>query len=306
MTDQNIRLIEMGPRDGLQNEAGTVSTATKLELIERLRTAGLRDIEVGAFVSPKWVPQMADSADVLRAVLPETSARYWVLVPNLKGYQDAIQAGATHVAIFAAASESFSLKNTNVSIADSLARLGDVASAAKLDNIPLRGYVSCALGCPFEGDITPKAVAKVTSALFKLGCEEVSIGDTIGTGTLATTQALFNTLAAEFDVLKLAAHFHDTYGQALANLTVALSAGVRAIDASVGGLGGCPYAPGATGNVASEDVVRLCEGYGLRTGIDALKLAETGEWISRTLGRSNASRAGRALLSRAQISRKIP
>lgn len=306
MTDQNIRLIEMGPRDGLQNEAGTVSTATKLELIERLRTAGLRDIEVGAFVSPKWVPQMADSADVLRAVLPETSARYWVLVPNLKGYQDAVQAGATHVAIFAAASESFSLKNTNVSIADSLARLGDVASAAKLDNIPLRGYVSCALGCPFEGDVAPKAVAKVTSALFKLGCEEVSIGDTIGTGTLATTQALFNTLAAEFDVLKLAAHFHDTYGQALANLTVALSAGVRAIDASVGGLGGCPYAPGATGNVASEDVVRLCEGYGLHTGIDAVKLAETGDWISRTLGRSNASRAGRALLSRAQISRKIP
>jgi hydroxymethylglutaryl-CoA lyase len=285
MSSNSVRLVEMSPRDGLQNEKQIIDIATKVELVKRLTAAGLTDIEIGAFVSPKWVPQMAGSAEVLQAVLPETSARYWVLVPNLRGYQEARQAGATRVAVFTAASESFSQKNTNVSIAESLTRIAEVTAAAQKDNIPVRGYISCALGCPFEGAIAPQAVSTVTAELFRLGCAEVSIGDTIGTGTPPTTQALFDVLTTAFDVSKLAAHFHDTYGQAIANLTVALDKGVRVIDASAGGLGGCPYAPGASGNVATEAVLRFCESRGLTTGVDAAKLTETGEWIRARLGR---------------------
>lgn len=298
MSDK-VTIIEVGPRDGLQNEKQSIDTATKVELIKRLGDCGLVHIEAGAFVSPKWVPQMAGSADVLKAVLPENGKKYWVLVPNLRGLEDAIAAGAQRVAVFTAASESFSRKNTNASIAESLARIAEVTTAARARNIPVRGYVSCALGCPFEGEIAPQAVAKVTEELFALGCTEVSIGDTIGTGTLATTRALFRLLTAQFESAQLAAHFHDTYGQALANLTIALDTGIRSIDSSVGGLGGCPYAPGATGNVATEDVVRFCEGQGLATGIDAAKLAATGTWISTALNRTNASRAGKALCSKA-------
>lgn len=285
MSSDFIRLVEMGPRDGLQNEATLLETATKVELVKKLVEAGLPDIEVGAFVSPRWVPQMAGSGEVLRALLPETTARYWVLVPNLKGYQDALQAGATRVAVFTAASESFSQKNTNTSIAGSLERLAEVTAAAQLDGLAVRGYVSCALGCPFEGAIDPQAVADVTASLFKLGCSEISIGDTIGTGTPETTTALFSALSERFDVSKLAAHFHDTYGRALSNLTVALEKGVRVIDASVGGLGGCPYAPGATGNVSTNAVVRFLHAQGLQTGIDEDKLRAVAEWAAVKLNR---------------------
>ncbi len=294
----SVTIVEVGPRDGLQNESLNIDTATKIELIKRLADCGLVHIEAGAFVSPKWVPQMAGSADVLKAVLPEAGKKYWVLVPNLRGFEDAVAAGAQHVSVFTAASESFSQKNTNASIAESLARIAEVTVAAKAKGIPVRGYVSCALGCPFEGDIDPAAATRVTAELFKLGCVEVSIGDTIGTGTMASTRTLFKQLTSEFKAAQLAAHFHDTYGQALANLTVAFEYGIRTVDSSVGGLGGCPYAPGATGNVASEDVVRFCEGQGLATGVDSVKLAATGVWISNVLNRPNASRAGKALCSK--------
>lgn len=297
MSDK-VTIVEVGPRDGLQNEKQNIDVATRVELIKRLGAAGLVHIEAGAFVSSKWVPQMAGSADVLKAILPEAGKQYWVLVPNLRGFEDALAAGAQRVAVFTAASESFSLKNTNAGIAESLVRIAEVTAAAKDKGIPVRGYVSCALGCPFEGMIAPSAVTRVTAELLKLGCVEVSIGDTIGTGTLATTRALFKALTAEFKPAQLAAHFHDTYGQALANLTAALEHGIRTIDSSVGGLGGCPYAPGATGNVATEDVVRFCEGQGLATGIDSALLSATGAWISQKLNRANASRAGRALCSK--------
>jgi len=300
MTSDNIRIVEMGPRDGLQNEPHLLPSPARIELIRRLTDCRLTDIEAGAFVSPRWVPQMADSDRVFAGLPPLTQTRYWALVPNLKGYQAARLAGAQHIAVFAAASETFSRRNTNATITESLARLQDVAQHAKNDGVSLRGYVSCALGCPFEGEITPPAVASVTKSLLEMGCEEVSIGDTIGTGTQLTTKALFKILAAEVPVQKLAAHFHDTYGQALANLGIALEYGVRTIDSSVAGLGGCPYAPGATGNVASEDVVHFCHGHGLATGIDLKHLAEVGAWISALLNRPNASRAGRAILAKAQ------
>jgi hydroxymethylglutaryl-CoA lyase len=290
---ESIKIVEVGPRDGLQNETQQVDVATRVELITRLAAAGLSDIEVGAFVSPKWVPQMAESAEVLKQTAVKVKAP-WVLVPNARGLVDARAVGAKHIAVFTAASETFSQKNTNASIAESLQRIAEVATVAKADGLALRGYVSCALGCPYEGEIKPEAVLRVTRELVALGCSEVSIGDTIGVGTIKSTRILFKLLAQEFAPAQLAAHFHDTYGQALANLTAALECGVRTIDSSVAGLGGCPYAPGATGNVATEDVVRFCEGQGLVTGVDFIKLAETGVWISDKLGRSNASRAGKA------------
>lgn len=295
-----VKIVEVGPRDGLQNEKQQIDVATRVELIARLASCGLTDIEVGAFVSPKWVPQMADSADVLAQTAAMVKAP-WVLVPNARGLADAQAAGAKHIAVFTAASETFSQKNTNASIAESLQRIAEVAAAAKAQELALRGYVSCALGCPYEGEIKPEAVLRVTRELFALGCTEVSIGDTIGVGSVSSTRTLFKLLAQEFAPAKLAAHFHDTYGQALANLTAALECGVRTIDSSVAGLGGCPYAPGATGNVATEDVVRFCEGQGLSTGIDFIKLAETGGWISDKLGRNNASRAGRACQAKAAL-----
>lgn len=275
-----VRLVEVGPRDGLQNEQKTVDVVTRIELVQRLAEAGLRDIEVGAFVSPKWVPQMAGSDEVLKAVLPEGERRYWSLVPNLRGYEDAVKAGARRVAVFTAASETFSRKNTNSSLDESLERIAEVLAVAK---VPVRGYVSCALGCPYEGEIAPAAVARVAGELFRLGCEEVSIGDTIGKGTPETTQMLFDVLLKEFPAEKLAAHFHDTYGNALANLDVVLDRGVRIIDSSVAGLGGCPYAPGAKGNVATGAVLDLCARHGFATGVDAAKLAETAGWIREKL-----------------------
>jgi hydroxymethylglutaryl-CoA lyase len=298
---ERITLVEVGPRDGLQNEKQTVTPALRIELINRLANCGLSDIEAGAFVSPKWVPQMAQSDEVLRAV-NEPSRRYWMLVPNLRGFEDAVAVGAKHIAVFTAASETFSQKNTNASIEQSLQRIAEVTSLAKAQNIEVRGYVSCALGCPYEGEIKPTSVLGVTEKLLALGCSQVSIGDTIGVGTIASTRALFGALTAQFAPGQLAAHFHDTYGQALANLTVALDKGIRTIDSSVGGLGGCPYAPGATGNVATEDVVRFCEGQGLATGIDMAKLAETGDWISSQLSRPNASRVGKAILAKSVAS----
>jgi len=293
----DIRIVEVGPRDGLQNEPQPVDLATRLELIRRLAATGLSDIEAGAFVSPKWVPQMAGSAALLQQVM-EPTHHYWVLVPNARGLDDARAAGARHIAVFTAASESFAQKNTNASIAESLARMREVAAQAQQHQLALRGYVSCALGCPYEGEIDPAAVLDVTAQLFELGCSEVSIGDTIGVGTLASTRNLFSQLVKQFPARQLAAHFHDTYGQALVNLTAALECGIRVIDASVAGLGGCPYAPGATGNVATEDVVRFCEGQGLRTGVDLPLLAQTGDWISQQLNRSNTSRTGRALIAK--------
>ncbi len=288
----------MGPRDGLQNEPGEVPTAVKVELIERLADAGLPAVEATAFVSPKWVPQMADHAEVLERIRRKPGVSYPVLTPNLKGFEAARAAGATEVAIFAAASEAFSRKNINCSIAESLERFKPVADAAKKENIRVRGYVSCVLGCPYEGEIKPGRVADVASALYEMGCYEVSLGDTIGTGTPGKTKAMIEACARRVPLEKLAGHYHDTYGQALANIYASLEVGVSTFDASVAGLGGCPYAKGATGNVATEDVVYMLHGLGIRTGIDLDALVGIGQWICGILNKQSASRAGRALAAR--------
>jgi hydroxymethylglutaryl-CoA lyase len=283
----DITLVEVGPRDGLQNETGLVSTTTKLVLIARLAEAGCRRIEATAFVSPKWVPQMADHAEVM-AGLPRRyeGLRYAVLAPNEKGAAAAIAARADEIAVFTAASETFTAKNTNCSIAESIERFRPVLSLARAAGIPVRGYVSCVLDCPYEGTIAPQAVAEVASALDALGCFEVSLGDTIGRGTPEATAAMIEAVAARVPVDRLAGHFHDTSGRALANVAAAFERGVRVFDGSVGGLGGCPYAPGAAGNVATEALVRLFEERGMSTGIDAVMLAETGRWIRRELGKA--------------------
>ena len=290
-----VTMVEVGPRDGLQNEKHKVSTTTKIELIERLTNCGIPVIEAGSLVSPKWVPQMADTDAVLAGMNLLSGTRYPVLVPNLKGFERAMDAGVTEIAVFTAASESFSQRNTNCSIDESLARLEPVLEQAKATGIRVRGYVSCVLGCPYEGEIEAQAVATVCSKLMHLGCDEISLGDTTGVGTPSLANALVNTVSAVVPVEQLAVHFHDTYGQALANILACLDAGVRIVDSSVSGLGGCPYANGATGNVASEDVVYMLHGLGLTTGIDLYELAQTGEWISRQLERPNNSRAGLAL-----------
>ena len=290
-----VTVVEVGPRDGLQNEKLKLSTATKIELIERLADCGVPVIEAGSLVSPKWVPQMADTDAVLAGMKPLPGTRYPVLVPNLKGLERAVDAGVTEIAVFTAASESFSQRNTNCSIDDSLTRLEPVLEQAKSNGIRIRGYVSCVLGCPYEGEIKADAVAAVCAQLMRMGCDEISLGDTTGVGTPALANALVNTLSAVVPVEQLAVHFHDTYGQALANILACLDAGVRIVDSSVAGLGGCPYANGATGNVASEDVVYMLHGLGLTTGIDLYELARTGEWISKQLERPNNSRAGLAL-----------
>ena len=293
--DDFVTVVEVGPRDGLQNEKLKLSTATKIELIERLADCGVPVIEAGSLVSPKWVPQMADTDAVLAGMKPLPGTRYPVLVPNLKGLERAVDAGVTEIAVFTAASESFSQRNTNCSIDDSLTRLEPVLEQAKSNGIRVRGYVSCVLGCPYEGEIKADAVAAVCAQLMRMGCDEISLGDTTGVGTPALANALVNTLSAVVPVEQLAVHFHDTYGQALANILACLDAGVRIVDSSVAGLGGCPYANGATGNVASEDVVYMLHGLGLTTGIDLYELARTGEWISKQLERPNNSRAGLAL-----------
>ena len=289
-----VRIVEVGPRDGLQNEAKEVPTAVKVELIERLADAGLPAVEATAFVSPKWVPQMADHTEVLERVRRKPGVDYPVLAPNLKGFEAARAAGATEVAIFGAASEAFSRRNINCSIAESLERFRPVAEAAKAANVKVRGYVSCVLGCPYEGEVAPAQVAQVAKALYAMGCYEVSLGDTIGTGTPAKTKVMIQACAAEVPMAKLAGHYHDTYGQALANIYATLELGVATFDASIAGLGGCPYAAGASGNVATEDVVYMLNGLGMRTGIDLGKLVAIGRWICGVLGREPSSKVNKA------------
>ncbi|HTM62348.1 MAG TPA: hydroxymethylglutaryl-CoA lyase [Burkholderiales bacterium] len=294
----SVRIVDVGPRDGLQNEPQEVPTAVKIELIERLADAGLPAVEATAFVSPKWVPQMADHTEVLERVRRKPGVDYPVLAPNLKGFESARAAGATEVAVFAAASEAFSRKNINCSIAESLDRFRPVTEAAKAAKIKVRGYVSCVLGCPYEGEIAPKRVADVAKALYEMGCYEVSLGDTIGTGTPAKTKAMIEACAVQVPMEKLAGQYHDTYGQALANIYASLELGVGTFDASIAGLGGCPYAAGASGNVATEDVVYMLHGVGVRTGIDLDRLVDIGQWISGVLKRDYGSKAGKAIAAK--------
>ncbi|GAB5096843.1 hydroxymethylglutaryl-CoA lyase [Caballeronia sp. HLA56] len=301
---KRVRIVEVGPRDGLQNEPSPVSATVKAELIERLIDAGVRYVEAASFVSPKWVPQMADGAQVLERVLPSarrTGTTLAALVPNLKGLEAALAAHADEVAVFAAASESFSQKNINCSIDESIARFEPVIGAARKAGVRVRGYVSCVLGCPFEGEIAPEAVARVAKRLYDLGCYEISLGDTIGAGTPLKTQAMLDACAAQVPLQALAGHFHDTWGMGAANVLAALQRGVATFDSSVSGIGGCPYSPGATGNVATEDIVYLCEGMGMTTDIDLDKLADAGAFISAALGRATSSRVARALEGKRQL-----
>lgn len=290
-----VRIVEMSARDGLQNESAPITTADKIELINRLSETGLPSIEVTAFVSPKWVPQMADATEVLTGIQRKPGVDYPVLTPNMQGYERAIAAGAREVAVFTAASEGFSLKNTNASIAQTFERMAPILEAARADNVKVRGYVSTVLGCPIQGDVAVSEVVRVAKALHELGCYEISLGDTIGVGTPAKARAMLRAVAQEVPVEQLALHFHDTYGQALANILACLEEGARVIDSSVAGTGGCPYAKGATGNVATEDVIYFLHGQGLRTGVDLDAVTEVGHWLSERLGRASQSRAGRAL-----------
>ena len=293
-----VRIVEVGPRDGLQNEKTPVSTKVKLELIDRLGGAGLKTIEATAFVSPKWVPQMADSAELFAAIKKLPEVAYPVLTPNMKGFEAALAAGAKEVAVFGAASESFSRKNINCSIAESLERFRPIVEAARAEDIKVRGYVSCVLGCPYEGEVAPLAVAGVAQALVEMGCHEISLGDTIGIGTPERTRAMIKAVARLVPLKKLAGHFHDTFGMAVANIYASLQMGIGIFDSSVAGLGGCPYAAGASGNVATEDVVWLLTGLGIDTGIDLDALVDTGVWITGQLERQPASRVARAILAR--------
>lgn len=290
-----VRIVEVGPRDGLQNEKAIVPLAVKVELIDRLSATGLSVVEAGAFVSPKWVPQMADTAEVLAGIRRRPGVAYPVLVPNTRGLEQAIAAGVEEIAIFGAASEAFSARNINCTIAESLDRFRPVAEAALGQGIRVRGYVSCVLGCPYQGEVPVSEVARVSKALLDLGCYEISLGDTIGVGTAGKARALIEQVSKAVPLENLAVHFHDTYGQALANIHACLEAGVAVVDASVAGLGGCPYAKGASGNVATEDVVYLLNGLGIDSGVDLKALAATGNWISKTLGRPNGSKTGSAL-----------
>jgi hydroxymethylglutaryl-CoA lyase len=293
-----VRIVEVGPRDGLQNEKAPVSTKVKVELIRRLGAAGLKSIEATSFVSPKWVPQMADAADVFAAIEKRPDVSYPVLTPNMQGFEAALAAGAKEIAVFGAASESFSQKNINCSIAESLERFRPVVDAAKGAEIKVRGYVSCVLGCPYEGEVAPLAVADVAQALLDMGCYEISLGDTIGVGTPEKTRAMIKAVSRRIPLKKIAGHFHDTYGMAAANIYASLQMGIGIFDSSVSGLGGCPYAAGAAGNVATEDVVWLLSGLGIDTGIDLDALVDTGVWISKQLKREPASRVARAVLAK--------
>ncbi|QJE72185.1 hydroxymethylglutaryl-CoA lyase [Aerophototrophica crusticola] len=294
-----IRIVEVGPRDGLQNEKQPIPVATKVELVDRLSATGLRSIEAGAFVSPKWVPQMAGSAEVMAGITRHPGVAYPVLVPNAQGLEAALAAGATEVAVFGAASESFSQKNINCSIAESLERFRPVAERALAAGVRVRGYVSCVLGCPYEGAVDPGKVAEVAAALVAMGCYEVSLGDTIGVGTPAKARAMVRRVVLDVPADRLALHFHDTYGQAVANILACLEEGVTVVDSAVAGLGGCPYAKGASGNVATEDVLYLLHGLGLETGVDLDAVARVGGWISEILGRPTGSKVGRALMAKA-------
>ncbi|MGQ0685699.1 hydroxymethylglutaryl-CoA lyase [Bradyrhizobium sp.] len=293
-----VRIVEVGPRDGLQNEKTPVGVADRIAFIEALVDAGLNPIEVGAFVSPKAIPQMVGSAEVLRGVSRHSNTEFHVLVPNEKGYEASQAAGAKVIAVFASASEGFSRANINCTVAESIERFKPVLARAKADRIRVRGYISCVLGCPYDGEVRPQAVVDVAKTLFDLGCYEISLGDTIGVGTAAKARQLLRAVAGEVPMPKLAMHFHDTYGQALANLYAGMEEGCRVIDSAAGGLGGCPYAPGATGNVATEDVVYLLEGMGIRTGVDMSKLVAATNSISKLIGRPPVSRVAAALNAR--------
>ncbi|MEA3587235.1 hydroxymethylglutaryl-CoA lyase [Pseudidiomarina sp. 1APP75-27a] len=297
MSDRQIKLVEVGPRDGLQNEQA-IPVSAKIQLVNDLTAAGVSYIETGSFVSPKWVPQMADSGDVFAAIERKKGVTYAALTPNLKGFEAARAAAADEVAIFGAASESFSQKNINCSIAESLARFEPVLEAAKAANLKVRGYVSCVLGCPYEGDIAPEQVAWVAEKLFAMGCYEVSLGDTIGVGTPLKAQRMLATVAEKVPMQHLALHFHNTYGQALANIASCLPLGVRTLDSAVAGLGGCPYAKGASGNVASEDVVYMLEGMGYETGIHLPHLISAGQHICASLGQQPRSQVALAEIAK--------
>lgn len=293
-----IRIVEVGPRDGLQNEPRTVPLDIKVDLVERLAAAGLPAVEAGAFVSPKWVPQMADTAELLARLRRRPGVGYPVLVPNAKGLEAALAAGVEEIAVFGAASESFSQRNINCSVAESLERFRPVAAQALAAGVRVRGYVSCVLGCPYEGEVDPGRVAEVAARLADLGCYEISLGDTIGVGTPARARALVRRVAESVPAERLALHFHDTWGQAVANILACLETGVTVVDSAVAGLGGCPYARGASGNVATEDVLYLLHGLGLETGVDLDQVARTGAWISAVLERPNGSKAGHAWMAR--------
>ena len=290
-----VRIVEVGPRDGLQNEKTHVATADKIELIDRLSATGLKTIEATSFVSPRWVPQLADAAEVYAGIQRRPGVAYPVLVPNEQGYERALAVGVREVAVFTAASEQFNRTNTNAGIDESLQRFGPILARAAADGIKVRGYVSTVLGCPYQGEVPLADVVRVAVALHRMGCYEVSLGDTVGVGTPRKARAMLKAVAAEVPVDALAIHFHDTYGQALANIASCLEEGVRVLDAAVSGAGGCPYARGASGNVASEDVVYMLHGMGIETGVDLLALAETGRWLAGRLGRETGSRTGRAL-----------
>lgn len=298
MADNHVRLVEVGARDGLQNEKRTLHPQIRVQLLEMLADTGLRTLEAGAFVSPRWVPQMAGSDDVLKALSVRPGVTWTALVPNVKGLEAAMAAGCREVAVFAAASEAFSQKNINCSIAQSLARYQDVMVLARDAGVRVRGYVSCVMGCPFTGYVKPEAVAAVSASLFAMGCHEISLGDTLGSGTPAATKSLIDACRQVVPVSALAGHFHDTYGMAIANIHAALEADVRIFDSSVAGLGGCPYSPGATGNVATEDVIYLLNGLGMTHGVNLDALIDVGMFINAQLGRETASRVSRALLAK--------
>ncbi len=298
---RSVKIVEVGPRDGLQNEKQLVPAAVKVALIERLADAGLQAVEATSFVSPKWVPQMGDNAEVLQAIRRKEGVAYPVLAPNLKGFDAAVEAGATEVAVFGAASEAFSQKNINCSVAESIKRFEPVICAALALDMKVRGYVSCVVGCPYEGAVAPEKAAEVAQRLFEMGCYEVSLGDTIGVGNPVSVQRMIEACARQVPMNKLAGHYHDTYGVAIANIYASLELGMRVFDSSVAGLGGCPYAAGASGNVATEDVVFLLNGLNIDTGIDMDKLLDAGQFILQYLGRAPVSRAARALLSKREV-----
>jgi hydroxymethylglutaryl-CoA lyase len=292
---ESVRIVEVSPRDGLQAEARLVPAATKIALIERLADAGLRTVEAASFVSPRWVPQLADGAEVLRGIRRRPGVAYPVLVPNLRGLEEALAAGAREIAIFGSASETFSKRNINCSIAESLARFGPVVERARGAGVRVRGYLSCVVACPYEGPIDPKRAAAAAKGLWDLGCEELSLGDTIGKGNPETVRWMLEACAAVIPVERLAAHFHDTYGMAVANVLASYEQGVRTFDGSVAGLGGCPYAPGAAGNVATEELVWLFEGMGISTGVDLEKLVAAGRFAAEAVGAPNRSRVAAAM-----------
>jgi hydroxymethylglutaryl-CoA lyase len=291
----SIRIVEVAPRDGLQNESTRVSTADKVELIARLAGTGLRCIEATSFVSPRWVPQLADAEQVMAALPRADGVQFPVLVPNVTGYTRARASGARHIAVFTAASEAFNQRNINASIDQSLERIAEVMALARADGVPVRGYVSTVLGCPYQGEVAVAEVVRVARSLVELGCSEISLGDTIGVGTPAKARQMLLAVAGEVPMAQLAVHFHDTWGQALANVLACIEAGVRVVDAAVGGTGGCPYARGASGNLATEELVYMLHGMGMQTGVELETLASTGRWLATRLGRQSGSKVGKAL-----------